>query len=113
VDAYLRSSDEEAALKEAGYGKAWTAKRVMGEKSVRTFFENDKKAGVTDTAGKPEVADKTEVAAYFSNVMRGTKTEKEQLKAAELLGKLCGMFNTQDVQMDEKVEFVGDERLEN
>ena len=48
---------------------------------------------------KPCVADETEVAAYFTGVMRGEPTAdeklpgvKEQLKAAELLGKHFGMF---------------------
>ena len=48
---------------------------------------------------RQEIADETEVAAFFSSIMRGAVAAderlpgvKDQLKAAELLGKSFGMF---------------------
>ena len=69
--------------------------------------------------GKRSVADETEVAAYFTGVMRGKLAAdeklpgvKDQLKAAELLGKHFGMFNEREREGEaEAVEFVGDEAL--
>ena len=69
---------------------------------------------------KKKVADETEVAAFFSDVMRGAPAAdekppgvKDQLKAAELLGKHFGMFDSKDEgSQPEPIEFVGDERIE-
>ena len=68
---------------------------------------------------KRSVADETEVAAYFTAVMRGKEAAdeklpgvKDQLKAAELLGKRFGMFSGREKEDGaEPVEFVGDEAL--
>ena len=65
------------------------------------------------------VADEKEVAAYFTGVMRGQLAAdeklpgvKDQLKAAELLGKHFGMFREQERdERAETVEFEGDEGL--
>ena len=52
------------------------------------------------------------VAEFLFEVMQGKPTEKEQLKAAELLGKHLGMFERKEKKPDTKaVEFVGDEEL--
>ena len=66
------------------------------------------------------VANEEEVAAFFSSVMRGDPAAderspgvKDQLKAAELLGKHFGMFSGRESELKEaEVEFVGDEQLE-
>jgi len=71
-------------------------------------------------ARKRCVADEAEVAAYFTGVMRGEQAAdeklpgvKDQLKAAELLGKHFGMFGGKEKEGEaETVEFVGDELLE-
>ena len=54
------------------------------------------------------------VAEFLFEVMRGKPTEKEQLKAAELLGKHFGMFERKERKPDAKAvefEFMGDEEL--
>lgn len=52
------------------------------------------------------------MAGFLFEVMEGKPTEKEQLKAAELLGKYLGMFEKKEVLPQvEPVEFVGDEEL--
>ena len=68
---------------------------------------------------KGRVADEKEVAAYFTDVMRGKLAAdeklpgvKDQLKAAELLGKHFGMFSEREKDSEgEAVEFMGDEAL--
>ena len=56
---------------------------------------------------------KTDVVGFLFSVMQGKAIEKEQLKAAELLGKYFGMFEKRERKADKKpVEFVGDETLE-
>ena len=64
---------------------------------------------------KKKKADPDEVAAFFSAVMRGeVETEKDQLKAAELLGKHFGMFKAkEETKTPEQISFIGDENLEN
>ena len=67
-----------------------------------------------------ERADEMEVAAFFSAVMRGAPAAdekppgvKDQLKAAELLGKHFGMFSDRENREEDlqQVEFCGDEAL--
>ena len=107
VDALLCTGDGEEALKAAGYGARWTVKRILAQKSMQAYF----------AAG--DMADTTEVAAFFSAVMRGAPAAdeklpgvKDQLKAAELLGKHFGMFSDREgKEGGEQVEFVGDELL--
>ena len=54
-----------------------------------------------------------EVEDFLFAVMQGKPTEKEQLKAAELLGKCLGMFEKREPDADaEPVEVEGAERLE-
>ena len=75
----------------------------------------DKQKRIADT----DMADKTEVATFFSAVMRGAPAAdekppgvKDQLKAAELLGKHFGMFTEKEGKDEgEQVEFIGDEAL--
>ena len=107
VEALLRTGDGEEALREAGYAKSWTVGRVMAIKAVKAYF------AARDTA------DKMEVAAFFSAVMRGLPAAdekppgvKDQLKAAELLGKHFGMFTERESREEGvSVEFIGDEGL--
>ena len=107
VETLLCTGDGEEALRVAGYAPPWTVKRVLGEKSMQAYL-----------TGR-ETADAGEVAAFFSAVMRGEPAAderppgvKDQLKAAELLGKHFGMF-TERESRDEgrQVEFFGDELL--
>jgi len=64
-------------------------------------------------AKKRGVANETEVATYFSGVIRGEPTDKDQLKAAELLGKHLGMFEKREQQINTgPIEIVGAELLE-
>jgi len=101
VEAFLRTGDGEVALAEAGYPSHWTPERAMAKISVREVLESRC------------MADETEVAAFLSLVMRGKPTEKEQLKAAELLGKHFGMFERRKSGMGGgPAEIVGDELLE-
>lgn len=107
ADAFLRSGDGALALREAGYAPPWTLKRVLGIDAVGAYL-----------CGRI-VADETEVAAFFSAVMRGEPAAdeklpgvKEQLKAAELLGKHFGMFaDRENSGLSKAVEFGGDELL--
>jgi len=64
-----------------------------------------------------EVADETEVAAFWTEVMRGAPAAderhpgvKDQLKATEFLAKHHGMFK-ESKEVPEQIEFVGDEEL--
>ena len=67
---------------------------------------------------KGKVANKNEIAAFWTKVMRGDPAAddippgiKEQLKAAEFLGKHLGMFK-EAMEVVEQIEFVGDEYIE-
>ena len=107
VDVLLDTGDGAAALLEAGYTPPWTVKRVLAVPAVRAYL------------GGKGAADESEVAAFFFAVMRGEPAAddqlpglKEQLRAAELLGKHFGMFSDRDKSGgDEVVTFVGDELL--
>jgi len=107
ADAFLRTGDGDLALKEAGYPKYWTVERALAAEAVRVRL------------GVAAMADETEVAAFFSAVMRGTPAAdekppgvKDQLRAAELLGKHFGMFTDREKSGGgEPVEFIGDEAL--
>ena len=64
-----------------------------------------------------EVADEIEVAAFWTEVMRGGLAAddrppgmKDQLKATEFLGKHLGMFK-ESKETPGQIEFVGDEDL--
>ena len=104
VERFLRTGDAEAARVEAGYLSPWTVERVLSIPAIRTYLQ-----GVGETS---MVANRMEVAAFLSLVMRGKETDKDQLKAAELLGKHFGMFEKRENQSaEEPVEFVGDERI--
>lgn len=62
---------------------------------------------------KKVVANETEVAAYFTGVIRGEPTDKDKLKAAELLGKHLGMFEKREQKSDtEPMEMIGADFLE-
>ncbi|MCL2843776.1 MAG: terminase small subunit [Oscillospiraceae bacterium] len=74
---------------------------------------------VEDERGGDELVKKREkkgsdqVAEFLFEVMQGKPTEKEQLKAAELLGKYLGMFEKKEVMPEARpVEIVGAELLE-
>lgn len=66
------------------------------------------------------VADEVELQVFFTGVVRGEPAAdekppgvKDQLKAAELLGKCFGMFSRKEKDsVSEPVEFVGDAFLE-
>ncbi|MCL2828690.1 MAG: terminase small subunit [Oscillospiraceae bacterium] len=110
ADVFLRSGDGELALREAEYKGSWTLKRVLAIDAVGAYL-----------CSQMIVADEKEVAAFFSAVMRGEPAAdeklpgvKEQLKAAELLGKHFGMFADRESRGAGdlgSVEFVGDELL--
>ena len=112
VEAFLRTGDGELALREAGYRPSWTLAQMFRVKAVQ------KALGLTED-GKVRKADESEVAAYFTGVMRGDEAAdksqpgvKDQLRAAELLGKHLGMFEKRERGFDgETMEFVGDEEL--
>jgi len=80
------------------------------------------KGGVPVAAKKKRgrVADEAELHMFFTGVVRGEPAAdeklpgvKDQLKAAELLGKCFDMFNRKErAGKPETVEFVGDELLE-
>lgn len=64
-----------------------------------------------------KVADETEVAAFWTEVMRGHLAAderppgvKDQLKATEFLGKHLGMFK-ESKEMPGQIEFAGDEDI--
>ena len=59
-----------------------------------------------------KAANQAEVVGFLFAVMQGKPTEKEQLKAAELLGKYLGMFEKRERESDEPVEIIGAEQLE-
>jgi len=107
VDVYLRTGDGRAALKAARYTRGYTVKRALESTSIRAYLSSR------------SVVDEVEVAAFFSAVMQGKPAAdeklpgmKEQLKAAELLGRHFGMFDTREnAPSGETVEFVGDEVL--
>ena len=107
VEVLLDTGDGEAALKAAAYLPPWTVNQVLGTRAVRAYLADR------------GTADASEVAAFFSAVMRGALAAddkppgvKEQLRAAELLGKHFGMFTEREKGGgDEIVEFIGDELL--
>jgi len=54
-----------------------------------------------------------QVAGFLFEVMEGRPTERDQLKAAELLGKYLGMFEKKEaLPTDKPIEIVGAEYLE-
>ena len=58
-----------------------------------------------------KVADKEEVAAFWTEVMRGNLTvEKDQLKASEFLSKYLGMFK-ESKESSRQVQFVGNDSV--
>ena len=88
-------------MAEAGYPPHWTVERAMAKLPVRELLRSRC------------MADEAEVAAFLSLVMRGKPTEKEQLKAAELLGKHFGMFERRRSGAGGgSIEIAGDELLE-
>jgi len=113
VEVFLETGDGEAALRGAKYLPPWTVAQVCQVKAVR------KALGLTED-GKAQKADENEVVEYFTGVMRGDKAAdesspgvKEQLRAAELLGKHFGLFEKRERGFGgESIEIVGAELLE-
>ena len=57
-----------------------------------------------------EVADQAEVLDFFTRVMRGDLGDEkvsERTKAAELLGKHCGLFGEQEAGEERNAETAG------
>ena len=121
VEELLRSGNGDAALLHAEYLPPWTVERVLAIRAVQQYLIEQVKQHEADITACAEVADQTEVAAFFSAVMRGSPAAdekkpgiKEQLRAAELLAKHFGMFKGKEDMRPgegEEIEFVGDEEL--
>lgn len=92
ADAYLLGGDPCEAYRAAGYKeKNVTAatKRLLGAPAVQEYLQERTAAG-----RERQVADATEVLQFLTSVLRGENgSDRERLRAAELLGKRHGLFN--------------------
>ena len=102
ADALLQNGDAETAYRQAGYrggDAAAGVARLLAIPAVRDYVEEAAKHAAAEAAGGMEgtdaaIAQPPEVLRYLTSLLRGeTGSERERLKAAELLGKRLGLFN--------------------
>lgn len=96
ADAYLLGGDPAAAFREAGYREknaASASKRLLAAPTVKAYLQECADA----KKDEHRVADATEVLQFLTAVLRGESgTDKDRLRAAELLGKRHGLFHEKD-----------------
>ena len=90
ADACLRGVDPTTAYSKAGYrdrNTAVAARRLLKAPAVQAYME---KATQQDHT----VANSEEILRFLTSVLRGEAgSEKDRLRAAELLGKRQGLFS--------------------
>jgi phage terminase small subunit len=94
ADDYLVHLDSTRAYKMA-YSKdenykwaVFSGKRLLRDTKVKEYI----KKRIEKISGE-KIADVTEVLEFLTAVLRGNPTERQQLKAAELLGKRYQIFS--------------------
>lgn len=92
ADAYLLGGDPHEAFRKAGYREKnvqQAAKRLLAAPAVKQYIEDK-----LTVASEGRVADPTEILQYLTAVLRGEHgSDRERLRAAELLGKRHGLFS--------------------
>ena len=92
ADAYRQGGDPAAAFRAAGYREKnanTAAKRLLATPTVKAYLQ-ECSAREKDTN---RVADATEILQYLTTVLRGEHgSDRERMRAAELLGKRHGLF---------------------
>lgn len=91
ADAYLLGGDPCQAFRDAGYrekNSAAASKRLLATPAVKAYLEER-----MTTSKNREVAEPTEILQFLTSVLRGENgSDRERLRAAELLGKRHGLF---------------------
>ncbi len=117
------------SAEKAGYGKSGsTVTRLLDNPLVQKYIDDE-----LEKIYNPKIADANEVIEYLTEVMRGEHTEealrlvgdgiqekiemrvseKERLKASQLLGKRYGIFREKvDIKSDVPIVISGAELLE-
>lgn len=107
ADSYLASGDAIAALQAAGYREknaAAAARRLLAAPTVQMYLAQHEQG-----AKNGRIAGEDEVLEYLTRVLRGENgTDRERLRAAELLGKRHGLFREKDVTDGASVLVVDD-----
>ncbi len=92
ADAYLLGGDPHEAFKLAGYREKnvqAASKRLLSAPAVKQYLEEK-----MTVDHQRQIADATEVLQYLTAVLRGEHgSDRERLRAAELLGKRHGLFS--------------------
>ncbi len=92
ADAYLLGGDPHEAFRKAGYREKnvqAAARRLLAAPAVKQYLEEK---SVVDR--ERQVAEPTEILQYLTAVLRGEHgSDRERLRAAELLGKRHGLFS--------------------
>lgn len=92
ADSYLSDGDTEKALTAAGYREKNTgaaARRLLTSPTVQAYLAERENASRAQS-----IAGEEEVLEYLTRVLRGENgTDRERLRAAELLGKRHGLFH--------------------
>ncbi len=107
ADAYILDGDPVKAFTEAGYREkpaASAARRLLDTPSVKAYIEEH-----ASCARSREVADASEILRYLTTVLRGEhSSDRERLRAAELLGKRHGLFQEETDERTAAVIIVDD-----
>lgn len=92
ADAYLLGGNPCEAYRTAGYREknaTAASKRLLSAPAVKAYLQERSEAQT-----QRQVADATEVLQFLTSVLRGENgSDRERLRAAELLGKRHGLFN--------------------
>ncbi len=109
ADEFIRRGDAREAWVAAGFsGRSAETyiPRVLGREDVAQYIES-RLGGSKD----PGIAGRTEILRYLTRLLRGRDTgERERLRAAELLGKGCGLFSDKTREESSGVTIVDDVR---
>lgn len=107
ADAYLLDGDPIKAFEEAGYREknaAAASKRLLQSPSVQAYI-----AQHAERSREREVAAPSEILQYLTSVLRGEHgSDRERLRAAELLGKRHGLFHEETADGTATVIIVDD-----
>ncbi len=104
---YRESGDAAAALKAAGYREknaAATARRLLALPAIQEYL-----AAQDSAVRDRRIAGEEEVLEYLTQVLRGEHgSDRERLRAAELLGKRHGLFHEKNETDGMSVTIVDD-----
>ncbi len=107
ADAYILGGDPVKAFEEAGYREknaSAASRRLLNSPAVREYI-----AEHATRARSREVADASEILEYLTTVLRGEHgSDRERLRAAELLGKRHGLFREETDERAAAVIIVDD-----